>query len=73
MGDWEMMGEYVSRLDDGDEWKLRNLGSSTNNAEGSSDGPFFKAVLCIRHCKVGIRLKRTSAFSIIEFLYHSVI
>ena len=73
MGDWEMMGEYVSRLDDGDEWKLRNLGSSTNNAEGSSDGPFFKAVLCIRHCKVGILLKRTSAFSIIEFSYHSVI
>lgn len=51
MGDWEMMGEYVSRLDDGDEWKLRNLGNSANNTEGSSDGPFFKAVLCIRRGK----------------------
>lgn len=51
MGDWEMMGEYVSRLDDGDEWKLRNLGNSTNSAEGSSDGPFFRAVLCIRRRK----------------------
>ncbi|MCO5588580.1 hypothetical protein L7F22_042537 [Adiantum nelumboides] len=51
MGDWEMMGEYVSRLDDGDEWKLRNLGNSSNNTEGSSDGPFFKAVLCIRRGK----------------------
>ena len=62
MGDWEMMGEYVSRLDDGDEWKLRNLGSSTNNAEGSSDGPFFKAVLCIRHSKVGSLLKELLHF-----------
>ncbi|KAH7427558.1 hypothetical protein KP509_10G049100 [Ceratopteris richardii] len=49
MGDWEMMAEYVSRLDDGDEWKLRNLNSS--NPEGSSDGPFFKAVLSIRRGK----------------------
>lgn len=51
MGEWDMMGEYVHRLDDGDELKLRNLGNSSSSADGSSDGPFFRAVLCIRRGK----------------------
>lgn len=51
MGEWDMMGEYVSRLDHGDELKLRSLGNSTSSSDGSSDGPFFRAVLCIRRGK----------------------
>ncbi|KAL6013172.1 hypothetical protein ACLOJK_003664 [Asimina triloba] len=49
MGEWEQMSEYVSRLDDGDENKFRILGNTAASGDGSSNGAFFKAVLCIRN------------------------
>ena len=46
------MSEYVSRLDDGDENKLRLLGNTTASGDGSSNGAFFRAVLSVRCKKV---------------------
>uniref|UniRef100_A0A6N2L582 Serine/threonine-protein kinase TOR n=1 Tax=Salix viminalis TaxID=40686 RepID=A0A6N2L582_SALVM len=48
MGEWDQMAEYVSRLDDGDETKLRGLGNTTASGDGSSNGTFFRAVLLVR-------------------------
>ncbi|OIW11181.1 hypothetical protein TanjilG_22988 [Lupinus angustifolius] len=48
MGEWEQMAEYVSRLDDGDETKLRGLGNTASGGDGSSNGTFFRAVLLVR-------------------------
>jgi len=49
------MAEYVSRLDDGDENKLRMLGNTTASGDGSSTGAFFRAVLSVRSKKVVTR------------------
>lgn len=46
------MAEYVSRLDDGDETKLRALGNTGTGGDGSSNGTFFRAVLSVRRGKV---------------------
>ncbi|XP_048128359.1 serine/threonine-protein kinase TOR isoform X2 [Rhodamnia argentea] len=51
MGEWDQMAEYVSRLDDGDETKLRGLGNAAANGDGSSNGTFFRAVLLVRRGK----------------------
>lgn len=48
------MSEYVSRLDDGDENKLRLLGNTTASGDGSSNGAFFRAVLSVRCKKVRV-------------------
>ncbi|XP_010936698.1 serine/threonine-protein kinase TOR isoform X1 [Elaeis guineensis] len=53
MGEWDQMAEYVSRLDDGDESKLRILGNTTASGDGSSNGAFFRAVLAVRREKYG--------------------
>jgi FKBP12-rapamycin complex-associated protein len=52
MGEWDQMAEYVSRLDDGDETKLRMLGNTSGSGDGSSNGAFFRAVLLVRRGKV---------------------
>ncbi|RID56915.1 hypothetical protein BRARA_F00328 [Brassica rapa] len=51
MGEWDQMAEYVSRLDDGDETKLRGLASPSSSGDGSRDGTFFRAVLLVRRAK----------------------
>ncbi|KAL5167810.1 Serine/threonine-protein kinase TOR [Glycine soja] len=51
MGEWDQMAEYVSRLDDGDETKLRGLGNTAASSDGSSSGTFFRAVLLVRRGK----------------------
>ncbi|KAI3919103.1 hypothetical protein MKW98_016656 [Papaver atlanticum] len=51
MGEWDQMSEYVSRLDDGDETKLRILGNTAATGDGSSNGTFFRAVLLVRRGK----------------------
>ncbi|KAB1208603.1 Serine/threonine-protein kinase TOR [Morella rubra] len=51
MGEWDQMSEYVSRLDDGDETKLRGLGNAAASGDGSSNGTFFRAVLLVRRGK----------------------
>ncbi|XP_042392379.1 serine/threonine-protein kinase TOR-like [Zingiber officinale] len=51
MGEWDHMAEYVSKLDDGDDSKLRMLGSTTASGDGSSNGAFFRAVLMVRREK----------------------
>ncbi|XP_044490228.1 serine/threonine-protein kinase TOR-like isoform X2 [Mangifera indica] len=51
MGEWDQMSEYVSRLDDGDETKLRVLGNTAASGDGSSNGTFFRAVLLVRKGK----------------------
>lgn len=51
MGEWEQMAQYVSRLDDGDETKLRGLGNTAASGDGSSNGTFFRAVLLVRNGK----------------------
>lgn len=51
MGEWDQMAEYVSRLDDGDETKLRVLGNTAATGDGSSNGAFFRAVLLVRRAK----------------------
>ncbi|KAK6945935.1 Phosphatidylinositol 3-/4-kinase, catalytic domain [Dillenia turbinata] len=48
MGEWDQMAEYVSRLDDGDETKLRVLGNTATGGDASSSGTFFRAVLLVR-------------------------
>lgn len=57
MGEWDQMAEYVSRLDDGDESKLRGLGNTASNGDGSSNGTFFRAVLLVRIGKVSVCVK----------------
>ncbi|KAF6172500.1 hypothetical protein GIB67_007013 [Kingdonia uniflora] len=51
MGEWDQMSEYVSRLDDGDETRLRVLGNTAATGDGSSNGTFFRAVLLVRRGK----------------------
>ncbi|PON55167.1 Serine/threonine protein kinase [Parasponia andersonii] len=51
MGEWDQMAEYVSRLDDGDETKLRGLGNTAASGDGSSNGTFYRAVLLVRRGK----------------------
>jgi len=51
------MAEYVSRLDDGDETKLRGLGNTAASSDGSSSGTFFRAVLLVRRGKVFVCFK----------------
>ncbi|CAN1141584.1 Serine/threonine-protein kinase TOR [Linum perenne] len=51
MGEWDQMAEYVSRLDDGDETKLRVLGNTAASGDGSSNGTFYRAVLLVRRGK----------------------
>ncbi|WJX59954.1 non-specific serine/threonine protein kinase [Trifolium repens] len=51
MGEWDQMAEYVSRLDDGDETKLRTAGNNASSSDGSSSGTFFRAVLSVRRGK----------------------
>jgi FKBP12-rapamycin complex-associated protein len=51
MGEWDQMQEYVSRLDDGDETKLRVLGNTAATGDGGSNGTFFRAVLLVRRGK----------------------
>ena len=46
------MAEYVSRLDDGDETKLRGLGNTAATGDGSSKDTFFRVVLLVRRGKV---------------------
>ncbi|KAF5936985.1 hypothetical protein HYC85_024491 [Camellia sinensis] len=53
MGEWDQMAEYVSRLDDGDETKLRVLGNTGATGDGSGNGAFFRAVLLVRKGKYG--------------------
>lgn len=52
MGEWDQMAEYVSRLDDGDETRLRVLGNTAASGDGSSNGTFYRAVLLVRRGKV---------------------
>ncbi|XP_042517087.1 serine/threonine-protein kinase TOR isoform X2 [Macadamia integrifolia] len=51
MVEWDQMAEYVSRLDDGDETKLRILGNTAATGDGSSNGTFFRAVLLVQRRK----------------------
>ncbi|XP_022148800.1 serine/threonine-protein kinase TOR [Momordica charantia] len=51
MGEWDQMAEYVSRLDDGDETKLRSLGNTAASGDGSSSGTFYRALLLVRKGK----------------------
>ncbi|MFS7952510.1 putative non-specific serine/threonine protein kinase [Helianthus anomalus] len=51
MGEWDQMAEYVSKLDDGDETKLRVLGNTAATGDGGSNGTFFRAVLLVRRGK----------------------
>ncbi|CAH9070182.1 unnamed protein product [Cuscuta epithymum] len=47
MGEWDQMSEYVSRLDDGDETKLRVSGNATTSCDGYSSGAYLRAVLLV--------------------------
>ncbi|CAN8288398.1 unnamed protein product [Cochlearia groenlandica] len=58
MGDWDQMAEYVPRLDDGDETKLRILGSHALSGDGSSNGTFLRAILLVRREKVSESYER---------------
>ncbi|KAG9134057.1 hypothetical protein Leryth_004753 [Lithospermum erythrorhizon] len=51
MSEWDQMADYVSRLDDGHDTKLRVLGNSAAASDGSSNGTFFRAVLLVRKGK----------------------
>ncbi|XP_076915398.1 serine/threonine-protein kinase TOR-like [Bidens hawaiensis] len=51
MGEWDQMAEYVSKLDDGDETKLRVLGNTAATGDGGSNGTFYRAVLLVRRGK----------------------
>lgn len=51
MGEWDQMAEYVYRLDDGDDTKIRALGNSAAASDGSSNGTFFRVVLLVRKGK----------------------
>lgn len=63
MGEWDQMAEYVSRLDDGDETKLRVLSNTAAGGDGSSNGTFFRAVLLVKRGKV-----HKQVFSLLCFL-----
>lgn len=52
MGEWDQMADYASRLDDGDETKLRVLGNTAASGDGSSNGTFYRAILLVRRGKV---------------------
>lgn len=52
MSEWDQMADYVSRLDDGDETRLRVLGNTAASGDGSSNGTFYRAVLLVRRGKV---------------------
>jgi len=67
MGEWDQMAEYVSRLDDGDETKLRGLGNTASSSDGSSSGTFFRAVLLVRRGKVLFCLKYQPGFNVFNF------
>lgn len=67
MGEWDQMSEYVSKLDDGDESKLRIIGNTTPSGDGSSNGAFFRAVLLVRRQKVIV------AILILSYLFQWVI
>lgn len=56
MGEWDQMQDYVARLDDGDETKLRGLANTAASCDGSSNGTFFRAVLLVRREKVSFIL-----------------
>ncbi|CAM8904260.1 unnamed protein product [Rhodiola kirilowii] len=51
MSEWDQMSEYVNKLDDGDESKLRISGNTAATGDGSSNGTFFRAVLLVRREK----------------------
>ncbi|KAD4584827.1 hypothetical protein E3N88_22428 [Mikania micrantha] len=51
MGEWDQMAEYVSKLDDGEETKLRVLGNTAATGDGGSNGMFFRAVLLVHSKK----------------------
>lgn len=59
MGEWDQMQEYVNRLDDGDETKIRGLGNTAASGDGSSNGTFFRAVLLVRRGKVAYILAKS--------------
>ncbi|KAL2621813.1 hypothetical protein R1flu_002018 [Riccia fluitans] len=52
MEEWDEMDRYVSCLDDGSDPNVRmSTHSATGSGSGSSDGAFFRAVLCVRRQK----------------------
>ncbi|BBN14806.1 serine/threonine-protein kinase mTOR [Marchantia polymorpha subsp. ruderalis] len=52
MEEWDEMDQYVSCLDDGSDPNVRmSTHSATGSGSGSSDGAFFRAVLCVRRQK----------------------
>lgn len=77
MGEWDQMADYVSRLDDGDETKLRGLGNTTAGGDGSSNGTFFRAVLLVRRGKVCLCstnvILLTIPFTILGIIYNFVL
>lgn len=55
MEEWDEMDQYVSCLDDGSDPNVRmSTHSATGSGSGSSDGAFFRAVLCVRRQKVSV-------------------
>lgn len=66
MGEWDQMAEYVSRLDDGDETKLRSLGNTAASGDGSSSGTFYRALLLVRKGKVPLTWR--SIFYVVLYL-----
>ncbi|GJS31308.1 hypothetical protein Tco_0491928 [Tanacetum coccineum] len=44
---WNMVAEYVSKLDDGDETKLTVTGNTAITGDGGNNGTFFRAVLLV--------------------------
>ncbi|WMV12753.1 hypothetical protein MTR67_006138 [Solanum verrucosum] len=52
MGEWDQMAEYDSRLDDGDDPKLRVLGNTASSSDGSSNGTLLRAALLVRRGKI---------------------
>jgi len=70
MGEWDQMAEYVSRLDDGDETKLRSAGNNASSSDGSSNGTFFRAVLSVRRGKVFNSLMTSTSLVCLFFQFH---
>lgn len=62
------MAQYVSRLDDGDETKLRGLGNTAASGDGSSNGTFFRAVLLVRNGKVSFILDFYSLIGVDNYM-----
>jgi len=69
MGEWDLMAEYVNRLDDGDESKFRVLGNTSATGDGSSNGTFFRAVLLVRRGKVWFLFLFLSLCNVQFFFY----